>query len=119
MPSSWNNSQKFIVRYADDPNPDLYTLSRHLTIEGTNSGNFYNRSASPLHLSTTGKSIKIMKLLVELHFASVHVIDKQGATPLHWACQKGNLEMIRYLIEKNSSLTAVDYSKFIFIFIIF
>mmetsp|Transcript_20810 Transcript_20810/g.35648 ORF Transcript_20810/g.35648 Transcript_20810/m.35648 type:complete len:187 (+) Transcript_20810:238-798(+) len=34
---------------------------------------------------------------------------KQGSTPLHWACQKGNVEMIEYLIKHKAKVNTVDF----------
>ena len=108
----WNSAQKFVVKSVDDPNPDLFVFSKIIEKDGITVGSYGDKGASLLHLSTTGSSIKIMRALVELHLVDVDVIDKQGATPLHWACQKGNIEMIEYLLKFNASSSVVDYSEF-------
>ena len=108
----WNNAQKFVVRFADDPYPDLFVFSKIIEKDGITVGSYGDKGASLLHLSTTGSSIKIMRALVELHLVDVEVYDKQGATPLHWACHKGNIEMIEYLLKFKASPNVVDKSKY-------
>ena len=108
---AWNNAQKFIIRYMDDPNCDIYILSSILSKDSINLGCVDGRP-SVAHLAAIGSSLRIMRLLVEYHFAPVNVTDKEGATPLHWACQKGNIKMIEYLIKRKANLNAIDFRKY-------
>jgi ankyrin repeat protein len=51
----------------------------------------------PLHAATAGKSMDVVRLLVEAG-APVNVKQQNGWTPLHAAVQHKDLEMTRYLV---------------------
>ena len=113
---AWNNTQRFIVRNVDHPKPDIFSFARTIAADGIE---VPSGSATCLHLATTGSYSVLMKILVEEHNANVNAIDKQGSTPLHWACQKGNVEMIEYLIKHKAKVNTVDFGKFLNIIMIF
>ena len=47
--------------------------------------------------------------MISTHHASLTVADNQGFTPLHLACQFGDLNIVKYLVEQDeTSLTTVD-----------
>lgn len=51
--------------------------------------------------------------LVELHKEgqSFEVYDKLGCTPLHYAVDNGNREMVKYIIDNGMLLVVVDIVK--------
>ena len=104
MSFEWNNTQKWIVRYADDEHAQLYELQEWIMVEGVD-GN-----PSPLHLSTTGCNTQIPKLLIANN-ANLNANDKEGRTPLHWACSRGNLRIVKVLIDFGAELNVVDHGK--------
>ena len=60
----------------------------------------------PMHSAAHGGvSLPVLKRLTDLHPGSLEIIDRNGRTPLHVACQrKGNLESIAYLLAKAPQL---------------
>lgn len=42
--------------------------------------------------------------------ASLEQTDKEGLTPLSWACLKGKLQLVRELVERGAATTHVDRS---------
>ena len=54
------------------------------------------------------------KFMVSIWFkngAAVNTADRDGFTPLHWACIRGNAEMIAYLIQEGADVDMVDRDK--------
>ena len=51
-----------------------------------------SRSRSARNLSETNLS-------VELHGIDIKATDRQGLTPLHYACSNGYLEVVEYLVQ--------------------
>jgi len=107
---AWNNTQRFIVRNVDHPKPDIFSFARNITADGID---VPCGRATSLHLATTGRYLVLMKILVEDYNANVNAIDSIGSTPLHWACQKGHVEMIEYLIKHKAKVNTVDFGKFL------
>eukprot|EP00956_Cyclotella_meneghiniana_P045777 scaffold384142_cov122-Cyclotella_meneghiniana.AAC.1 len=52
-------------------------------------------------------SVGTIKLMVTSHEASVTVLDKNGCTPLHYACRFRNLNIVKYLVERSKGSTAI------------
>ena len=52
----------------------------------------------------------INKYLTEEN-ADIEAGDKDQETPLHRACQSGNLSIVQYLIEEGANIEAKDYRK--------
>ena len=69
----------------------------------------------PIHSAAHGgASLPVLKRLADLHPGSLEIIDSNGRTPLHVACErKGNLESIAYLLAKAPQLIDMeDGSRF-------
>src|SRR5215467_15491284 len=47
-----------------------------------------------------------VRALLDEEPGRVHQVDAIGNTPLHWAVDTGNLDMVRLLVERNSSIDA-------------
>jgi ankyrin repeat protein len=62
-----------------------------------------NERSNPLHIAAMGTSLEILKLLVEQFPELINKKNFAGYTPLHFAVERGNLEMIKYLLSKNAS----------------
>lgn len=56
---------------------------------------------------TPGGFMPTVKYLVEEHGADVNVPDSWGYTPLHYAAIRGDLEMIRYLVDLGADVAAL------------
>jgi len=48
---------------------------------------------------------------VEQAYTDVNSVDKEGATPLHWACLKNNLDIAKYLVEKGAQLDVANLTE--------
>jgi ankyrin repeat protein len=51
-------------------------------------------------------NLDIVKYLVEEKGADAKAADKYGKTPLHWAAGYGNLDVVKYLVEKGADAKA-------------
>ena len=49
-----------------------------------------------------------LRYLVEVHGADVNALDHNGYSPLHDAAARGDVEMIRYLVEHGADVTVVS-----------
>ena len=64
--------------------------------------------AAEIHQAAqAGDLVKIRELL-EKDPALVNAKDENGRTPLHWAARAGNLEVLRYLVDKGADPNALD-----------
>ena len=107
----WNNIQRYCVRYSDDPHPDLECLQRTIVKDGIDGP---KDSPSPLHFSATGSYTIIAEYLLQ-QSADVNATDNNGATPLHWACAKGNLKMVKLLLKYKAKVNLLDDGMYIYI----
>ncbi|KAJ2800536.1 palmitoyltransferase akr1, partial [Coemansia furcata] len=66
---------------------------------------------SALHWATSGRSLRVLRYLVEERGANVNVRSTNyEATPLFWAISQGNLDAITYLISNGANLALKDSS---------
>ncbi len=61
-----------------------------------------------LHFAIDRQHVKIAKTLVLEHGALVNLATKDGITPLHLACEPGNLVFVRLLLEQGARPNAQD-----------
>lgn len=54
-----------------------------------------------------------VKGLIEQNPKLVNVKDKDGRTPLHWACRGVHLEIVRFLVEKGADVNSEDSNKIV------
>ena len=43
--------------------------------------------------------------------AKLQAVDLEGRTPLHWACQEGNVKSVELLLQRGADATVVDAQK--------
>ena len=53
-----------------------------------------------MHMAAQHGHLEVIKFLSPMFGARVHEKDNNGATMLHWAAEKGQCEVARYLIEE-------------------
>ncbi|KAK7573954.1 hypothetical protein V9T40_011145 [Parthenolecanium corni] len=66
---------------------------------------------TPLHRAAAGKSNSEVGCILFKKGADVRSIDQRGNLPLHRACQENNLDMIRFLVECDSTLINCTNNK--------
>lgn len=116
---------------------DFTLVDYFLRQEGVEVNSSAGSFMSPLHLAVKGGDLDIVTALVDaeadrdkvedldntpLHLATtrevaellctdnnLNAININGRTPLHEAVAKNNIEVVRFLIEKNADLTIQDY----------
>lgn len=49
-----------------------------------------------------------MRILLAKKGIRINAKDKDGATPLHWAAESGNVDIVKILLEKGARVDAVD-----------
>jgi ankyrin repeat protein/L-ascorbate metabolism protein UlaG (beta-lactamase superfamily) len=77
-------------------------LEHGVPVNARNAGGF-----TPILSATAGQAdVELVRLLVE-HGAWVDDRDREGTTPLHNAAWRGNLDVVRYLIEQGASINAL------------
>lgn len=59
---------------------------------------------SPLHRAIGANANDIVKLLVEVHGASLNAVDTTGRSILHFAVIAKNASMLQYLLEKDKNM---------------
>ena len=65
---------------------------------------FYNRTL--LHFAVANGNSKMVDLLVSK--ISTNTVDDMGRTPLHWAAQEGDIDIIKVLIKHNAQINIKD-----------
>ncbi len=61
---------------------------------------------TPLHWASAFNSVRVAKYLLEEKLAKVDATDVYGYTPLHFACERGYLDMVRLLIDNKAAVNA-------------
>lgn len=108
--SLWGNSQsnKLLDGSFWKNNPSLDLVKAEIE-KGNNpaEANGGNHDVVSMAINT-GASFDVIKFLVEQKGNSVNKKTHDGRIYLHWAANKGNIELVKYLISKGSSLTEQD-----------
>lgn len=81
---------KLLMQYDINPN-EAYTVKK-------------SKHRSPLHEATAYGRVEIARLLIK-HGANTNAQTGNGNTPLHFACERDQKEIIEALIEGNSQLS--------------
>jgi len=102
---TWNSTLKWCIRHTDGEDVEINELKRCILIDW-NKSTLYSSCA--LHVSVTGTNFEIVKCLID-HGFSVDSRKTNGTTPIHWACKKGNLSMVKFLLSYNANPNASDY----------
>ena len=72
----------------------------------------FSKGANPhgnaLQIASKFGYLNIVKYLVEMKNADVDNTGYNNSTPLHYACQEGHLEIVKYLYSRGANLEAKD-----------
>ena len=107
---TWSNIQKWVVRYADNKDVDLNEFAKYIACgdvcERTTDG-----ENSALHFAAVGEASTTLEFLLNIvPKRSINSPNKNGETPLHWACRSGTLSNIKALLDAGANPRCVDYS---------
>lgn len=92
----------------DDVDNLMYLVNIGIKLN-TNSNSYWR---IPLHNACNHNSIKVVKYLISISDDKTHNIDLEykcanGSRPIHFACQRGSVELIQCLVEKGVDLESV------------
>ncbi|KAK8870427.1 hypothetical protein M9Y10_008309 [Tritrichomonas musculus] len=62
------------------------------------------RGRHPIHYAAEFDQLECLKFLVETKNVNINAQDKFGMTPLHVACEKGNVDILNYLLDHNAEI---------------
>jgi ankyrin repeat protein len=66
--------------------------------------------STPLHIAVTYKSLKTIKLLLEKWKVDVNRMDKEGNLPIHYACQNGDDQTLKLLLEYGAFVDRFNFN---------
>lgn len=69
-------------------------------------------SAGEIHDLAKGGHLAAVKALLSENPTLVDSVDDRGSTPLHSACHGGNLDVVKFLLEKGANIEAVNAGGF-------
>jgi ankyrin repeat protein len=73
-----------------------------------NTKNIFDDSWTALHYAVHEGYLEVVKILIEQFNATIDARTAFNKTPFHFACRRGNPDVIRYLIEKGANTSVVD-----------
>lgn len=107
--SSWHNIHKWVVKFGDEKNPDIYQLERIIQRESlelvTGLGN------TVFHLAAISEQTACLECLLKIIKSPTQLINEknhEGETPLHWACGAGKIENLKILLSAGADGTILD-----------
>jgi ankyrin repeat protein len=65
--------------------------------------------ADQIHELAQKGDLEGVKTIVEQNPELVNVKDKDGRTPLHWACRGVHLDVVKFLVDKGADVNAEEY----------
>ena len=109
--TKWNNLLKFVCNFSDTTDFDLklfYQLVCRYTIEKST----VQSGSTLLHFAALGEESLLLKKLIALSPKEmINAENERGETPLHWACQSGNLDSVKLLIQYGGNTFCADVDR--------
>jgi ankyrin repeat protein len=76
--------------------------------QDVNEPNFLAPHDTALHNAAAGRSVELVKHLVETRGAKVEILDSNQNTPLHSAARAGDVSVVKYLLQNQSASMEQD-----------
>ncbi|SIR27337.1 ankyrin repeat domain-containing protein [Maribacter ulvicola] len=93
-------------------NPDVATVKQKIA-KGNSPTETSDNGFDATTLAITSKSnIEVTKYLLSLEGNPVHKKTHDSRIYLHWASYAGNVELVQFLLDKGSSVTALDSHRY-------
>jgi len=111
-PLSWNDLHKWVVRYGDDDDCNLYNLREFLQVLGADSETTTKCIAH--HFAAISNSTRTLNYLIENSPRElVNKRNSKGLTPLHWSCfsHHSALNNFKLLLSNNANPQSIDFHK--------
>ena len=86
------------IRLIMDEEPDEKKILNHQNQYGI----------APIHIAAAKNHSSCLKELLNYDTCNVNIIDKQGRSPLHYACYYGNIKCVNLLIDHNVDINLHD-----------
>jgi len=110
LASFFVNAQSNILLNTDfwKKNPNITLVQQEIN-KGNNPSEANGGNHDVVSMSiNSGANIDIIKFLIDQPGNSVDKLTHDGRLYIHWAASKGNIELIKYLIEKGSDINRTD-----------
>ena len=109
--AKWNNLIKFIIQHSDEEELDVKIISKVLGKNSFKKSILVN-GTTPIHFVTLGVSSSLCEYLLSETTAKdyINYINDNSESPLHWACQSGNIEIVKLLLFYGADISCLDNS---------
>ncbi|TLP79774.1 ankyrin repeat domain-containing protein [Maribacter sp. ACAM166] len=93
-------------------NPDIAAVKQKIS-EGNNPTAFNDNAFDATTFALLGKvDVEVLKYLVSLEGNSIDKKTHDSRIYLHWAGYAGNVDLVKYLLDEGSSVTALDSHRY-------
>ncbi|KAK3103797.1 hypothetical protein FSP39_021966 [Pinctada imbricata] len=78
-----------------------FLLEKGAMIDGLKRADWFDHTLTPLMLACTKHDLDVIRILVE-HGANLNLVNKDGWNPFHIACREGDIQVMKYLLSKDT-----------------
>ncbi|RXG55009.1 putative ankyrin repeat protein [Armadillidium vulgare] len=68
-------------------------------------------SKSLMHCAVQGNNLEVVKFLVEEKGVSFNSSNLRGVLPIHYASERSNLDIVKFLVEKGADFNSIDNTR--------